>query len=319
MKNKGVLKNQGKSVLALLVALSVIGAVSGCTASEPAGESAPVNSSENSAAENKTDDVAEAENTETEETPAESEATEAAEQQAVEVEEKVLYEDSTAKITLKGFENSLFGTELKVQIENLSDKSICVQARNVSINGVMVEPTFSSDIAAGKTANDSVTFYNLAQNRIDTVGNIELSFHVFDSESYDSIVDTEQISVVIDDSISNHTNSEGTVVYEAEGVKISYIGKIKDDYSKGFEFVAENTSDKAVTVQARELSVDDVMFDPVFSRDLMPGKIDYGTMTFYDENFPEEPKSAELKFHIFDTETMDAVSDSDVVTIDTSK
>ena len=78
--------------------------------------------------------------------------TDKSEDVAPKLEERVLYEDSTAKITLTGLESGLFGTELKVKIENLSDKTICVQSRKVSINGIMVEPTFSAEVAAGKTA-----------------------------------------------------------------------------------------------------------------------------------------------------------------------
>ncbi len=72
-----------------------------------------------------------------------------------------------------------------------------IQARSVSINGFMVEPMFSCDVAAGKQAYDSLTFLesNLTENGIESIDNMEISFHIFDAESWDTILDSEPINV----------------------------------------------------------------------------------------------------------------------------
>ena len=48
-------------------------------------------------------------------------------------EASVLFEDATVKITYTGLEESTFGTDMKVTIENLSDKNITVNTRDVSV------------------------------------------------------------------------------------------------------------------------------------------------------------------------------------------
>lgn len=316
-------KGKAKWIVIAVIAVIVVGGIAGggSKSDKPDADNKSVVSDSGSEQSEETEEVkTDSEPLENDDSAGNSEKeNDKSEDAAPKLEERVLYEDSTAKITLTGLESGLFGTELKVKIENLSGKTICVQSRNVSINGIMVEPMFSAEVAAGKTANDELTFSNLEKNRIDKIGNIELSFHVLDYDTFDKIVDTEQISIVVDESVSDHKNDEGTPVYEAEGIKISYIGKISSDYSKGFDFVIENNSDKAYTVQARELSVDSVMFDPTFSAEVMPGKIIFDDMTFYDENFPDDPKSLELKFHIYESDSLETGSDTDVITIDVSK
>ena len=105
----------------------------------------------------------------------------------------IIYEDEIVKITYTGIEES-YSTDVKLTIENLSDQGITVQARDVSINGIMVNPIFSCDVVAGKKANDSMSFYSLEDDGIDKIETMELSFHIFDEDSWDTIVDTEPVS-----------------------------------------------------------------------------------------------------------------------------
>lgn len=110
----------------------------------------------------------------------------------------VIYKDKTVKITYKGIdEDDVFGTELNFTIENLSKKNIIVQARDVSINGIMVNPIFSCNVSAGKIANDDMSFLNLEDDGIDKIKTVELSFHIFDDDSWDTIVDTKVVKIKV--------------------------------------------------------------------------------------------------------------------------
>lgn len=233
-------------------------------------------------------------------------------------EASVLFEDATAKITYTGLEESTFGADMKVTIENLSDKNITVNTRDVSVNGIMSDPIFSVDVAAGKKANDTITFYDLEDKGIDEIGEIELGFHVYDSDSWDTIVDTPLAAVVIDDSVTT-TPVEGTVVYEKDNIKISYIGKELSDYTNDFSFLIENETGKTITVQAENVSIDGVMYDPIFSADVKSGAIANDAISFWDDDFPKTQKEMELTFHICDTESWDTILDTDPITIDVSK
>ena len=50
---------------------------------------------------------------------------------------------------------------------------------------------------AGKHALDSVTFMSsqLTENDIENIEDIELSFHIFDTKSWDTIKDTDTIKI----------------------------------------------------------------------------------------------------------------------------
>ena len=112
--------------------------------------------------------------------------------------EEVIMDTAGVKITAKGLEKGgYFGPELKVLIENDTGKDITVQCRDVSVNGFMTDVMFSVDVVNGKKANDGIIFRgsSLEENGITVIEETEFSFHIFDSDSWDTIIDTEPIHI----------------------------------------------------------------------------------------------------------------------------
>lgn len=110
------------------------------------------------------------------------------------------YNGNDVKIIIKGLteDDSIFGPSIRVYIENNNESNITVQTRDVSINGMMVDAVFSADVVSGKHAIDSITFMSsdLEENGITEIETIELSFHLFETESWDTtIADTDPITI----------------------------------------------------------------------------------------------------------------------------
>jgi hypothetical protein len=61
----------------------------------------------------------------------------------------------------------------------------------------MVSPSFSCDILAGKRAFDSITFLesDLTDNDITVITTMELTFHVFNADTWDTIFDSDAITI----------------------------------------------------------------------------------------------------------------------------
>ena len=109
------------------------------------------------------------------------------------------YEGNDIRIVVKGLSDnaSFLGPGITVYVENNSDLDAAVQVRNVSVNGFMIDPTFSCEVCAGKRAIDAITFMKsqLEENGIEAIQDVELSFHIFESHGWDTIVDTETIQL----------------------------------------------------------------------------------------------------------------------------
>jgi len=111
----------------------------------------------------------------------------------------VLYDEGGIKIVRKELitDETAFGPELWLYIENNTDADVTVQCRDVSVNGYMIEPTFSADVMAGRRRNGALFFFtsDMEENDIEKITEIELSFHIFDYETWDTIVDTNKITM----------------------------------------------------------------------------------------------------------------------------
>lgn len=243
----------------------------------------------------------------------------------VTIDEVVLLDESGVKITAKSLDlKGIFGPAIKLLIENNSDKSLTVQTRSTSVNGYMIETMLSSDVAAGKKANDELVFMSSELNTagITTIADMEFSFHIFDSETWDTYLDTDLISVKTSaaEGFTYEFDNSGYSAYNGNGVEIIVKGLSEDSFfGPSIVVFISNTSDKNVCVQARDVSINGFMVDPMFSSEVVSGKHAISTITFLSSELEENEITAieevELSFHVFDNGTWDGIVDTDPVTI----
>lgn len=242
------------------------------------------------------------------------------------IEQQVIYDEKGIKVTALSLDYPSFGgPELKLLIESTSSKTITVQCRNLSVNGVMIDSVFSCEVAAGKKANDTLSFSSsdLKKANITTIKDIEFNLHFYDSDSimdsYDS--NTIKLTTNADASFVQTYDDSGTVAVDKNGIKI-IVKKVENTGSfLGAEIYVyiENNSDKDVMIQTRDVSLNGFMVDPIFSSDICAGKKAYDTISFLDsaleDNGIEEITDLELYFHVCEADGWKNIFDSDVVNI----
>lgn len=110
---------------------------------------------------------------------------------------KELYNEGGIKIVGKTVdENSFWGAGILLYIENNSGENICVQCDDVSVNGFMMSPLFSCEVYSEKKAIDEITIFSsdLEDNGIESIDNVELKFHIYNIDTYETINDSDTIS-----------------------------------------------------------------------------------------------------------------------------
>lgn len=244
----------------------------------------------------------------------------------VTIQEQVIYDAGGIRVTAVSLTNdSLWSPAVKVLVENNSDKNITVQARNCSVNGLMVEPMFSCDVAAGKKANDTITFMssNLEAANITIIKEIEFYLHIFDSDNWEEIDDSPIITLTtsVDPAYVQDFNTNGFVAYESDGVKIvvQKLNSTDSFWGSDVYIYAENNTDSNITIQGRDVSINSFMVDPIFSCDIAAGKKAYDTITFFESDLTDngitDITELEIKFHIFNSDSWDTITDTQAITI----
>ena len=116
--------------------------------------------------------------------------------------DQVLYDADGITIVCKGFVpgggDGWDNPKVKFLITNDTDKNITVQVRDVSVNGFMIDPICSEDVAAGKKMNGNMSWLQMDfdENGITEVETIEFYFHIYESDEYwDTIADSDIITL----------------------------------------------------------------------------------------------------------------------------
>lgn len=244
----------------------------------------------------------------------------------ISVEEQVLLDYNGIIITLKSLhKDSMFGPSLKILVENNSEKAITVQVRDVAINDVMVEAMFSCDVASGKKANDEIIFAqsDFEAAGITTIKDIEFKFHIFDSQNWEEIFDSEAITITttVESSFVQTYDDSGLLVIDDNGFKIvmKRVDNSDSFWGADVHVYIENNTDLDATIQVRDVSINGFMINPVFSCDILAGKKAYDTITFFENDLVENDiksiDSMELVFHIFDTKGWNTIYDSPTISV----
>ena len=240
------------------------------------------------------------------------------------IEEQVLVEQDGIKITaLEYVRDSIWGDGIKVLIENESEQDVTVGCDALIVNDYMIHDLFVSEIAAGKKANEVIYLSSseLKAAGIDTVGRVEIYFHVYDSDSYDQIFNTDCVEIETSaiDMMDTTANDEGTELYNEGGIRI--IGKTVDENSfwgTAILLYIENESGRNVGISVDDMSVNGFMLTPYFSTTVYDGKKAVDDITLMsselEENGITSIDEVELKFHIYDNDSYETVADSDPIT-----
>ena len=309
---------RSKLLVGVISICTIAALLTGCSSSAPSETKDIVQ-------EEKTEGKTQTEDKKTEEgSSEENAAAEKSEGVDVSIEEQVLVDQDGIKITaLEYVKDSIWGDGIKVLIENETDKDVMAGCNALIVNDYMINDLFASEVAAGKKSNETIYLSSseLKAAGIDTVGRIEIYFHVYDTDSYDKIFDSDCVTIETSaiDSIDTTANDEGTELYNDGGIRI--IGKTVDENSfwgTAILLYIENQSGNNVGISVDDLSINGFMLTPYFSTTVYDGKKCIDDITIMsselEENGIESIDEVELKFRVYNSDSYETIAESDPIT-----
>lgn len=241
----------------------------------------------------------------------------------VEVAEQEIFNQDGVKVTVKGFDQDAAGPYLNVLVENDTDKNINVQTRKSSLNGYMIDFSFSCEVAPGKKTNDKMLM-DLTSIEVSGVGKIyDIDFCLSISDgNFIHIAESDMIHLIrnLSEPYQQTYDDSGTTVYDQNNIKIVWKDFATADYYSALLFYIENNSGEEITVQVRDSSIDGFMVDPSMSVDVLPGKKAVDVMTIYNSDLESngitDIKSLETSFHISSSDFTKTIVDTEPITIE---
>ena len=185
-------------------------------------------------------------------------------------------DDITITISDLDFIDSWYGPTIKMLIENNSEQTICVQARDTSVNGWMVDSMLSMDIAAGKKGYTGLVLSQSSLDLldIDTLGTIEFYLHIFDYDTWEDIIDSDIITVNTSAAMSAVAPEvSGLELYADNDIIVRAFGLVNDEvFGDDLYLTVTNNTDKTIQIYPDSVSVNDCMIDTIMYQEIAPGK-----------------------------------------------
>ena len=246
------------------------------------------------------------------------------ETQDVTLAETVLFDQDGIRITATGLStDSLFGPELNLLVENDSAQNIVVQPNYCMVNGYMMDGLLSADVAAGKKANDTLDFLSnvLARCGIETITDIELDLVVSDGDSWQTLYETGPV-ILQTSAAGQYTQTyddSGEEIYNQNGIRVVAKSVNDDLFGMGIKFYLENNTDKAVIINADNVSVNGYMMTDLFYSDLAPRSHAVDTLTLLgselEDNHIDTITDAELSLQITDADYYQTIDSTAPITL----
>jgi len=236
------------------------------------------------------------------------------------IEEQVLLERDGIKITANEYvDEMIMGEGIKLLIENTSAKNVGVGCNALIVNNYMISDLFSCSVAAGKKANETMYLSSseLEAAGIENIGQIEIYFHIYDSDSYDTLFDADVVTVKTNlfDKMDVTGDTSGAELYNANDIRI--IGKYVDDTSfwgAAVLLYIENNSGRNISVSCENMSINGFMVNPLFYSNVYNNKMAFDEITIFssdlEDNNIETIEDLELSFRIYDPDTLENIAET---------
>lgn len=240
------------------------------------------------------------------------------------ITEQICFEHDGIKVTAKSIsDDSIWGTGVKLFVENNSGKDYSVGTREVIVNNCMITSLFSCQVAAGKKSNDTLYLSSseLKAAGIDNIGQIEIYFYVYDSSTYETVyeADCTTIKTSLFEKMDTTVNDAGHELYNKNGIRI--VGKYVDEntfWGSSVLLYVENKTNQNITVSCDDMSINGFMVTAFLSSTVYVGKYAIDDITILssslEENDIKSIDTIELKFHIYNSESYNTIVDTEAIT-----
>ena len=241
------------------------------------------------------------------------------------VAETVLYDVDGVKVTATGYEEGWTGPEIKILVENNSDKNVLITSDSVSVNGYMMPfAALYAEVAAGKKANETLSLMSseLDRSGIDVLAELQFYLQIQNPETWETVATSELVTLTTSAApYEQPVDDSGDVLFDSNGIRIICKGLKQDIIWDGtVVFYMENNSGKEISIYAENVSVNGFMQDVGLWSDLRPGTKLIDGMSMIDLSDLEiegidQIENIEFNLRVVDANTWEDIVTTDVLTL----
>lgn len=245
-----------------------------------------------------------------------NEQSETIKEEKASITEQVLFETDGIKVTAKEIVDGFLGPELKILVENDSNKDITLGLDDIAVNDYMMSAFLYEDVAAGKKSNTSFSIFSstLKDAGITNIGKLDLYFYIIDQNTYDRLYESDgiEIKTSLYDKMDSTVDITGDEMINQDGIRIVGKGLSKDSiFGSGVVLYIENNSNRNITISSDNLSVNGYMITSFLHRPVKANKKAVDTIILsssdMEENGIEQIDELALSIEAYDSDTYSTI------------
>ncbi|MBP5166165.1 MAG: hypothetical protein ILP09_02785 [Oscillospiraceae bacterium] len=241
-----------------------------------------------------------------------------------EMEEQVLLDHDGILMKATGIENGYYGIELKIYIENNSEKAVNVSCDSFLVNDYVFSSWLSEDVAAGKKCNSSVSISNseLIASGQQAIGKIGMIPYLYDNETYERIYTADLVEFETSDYDKIVEDVSGRKeLYSGDGVYVALSGYSYDEWwgTNNVELYMENNAGCMLSVDVDDIAVNGFMFSGWGYKTIPDGKKAIVSVSLSESDFEsngiDEVEEIDFSISGMDEDTWDDVFDAGRISV----
>lgn len=239
--------------------------------------------------------------------------------------EQVIYDEEGIRITVKGMEeDTMTGTEIRVLVENGTDRNIAFSGDLFVVNGVTVPGYLYAQAAAGTKSNDTIELYDdvLDSAGISFVGTLRgYDARIVDTDTYDTLaaVPLELTTAHAGDGNFSYDES-GVELFQEDGITVIAQVVREEFYGKTTRLLVKNGTGKDIIAEAEHVSVNGYSLDAWLYDTVAADTVRYCHLDLFEtglaENGIEQIETISFHLNFLDAKTYDVLAQSGQLTLD---
>ena len=230
-------------------------------------------------------------------------------------------ENYTVKITkisngfLKDYSWTLY-------IDNNTDKDIVVSLDDVSVDGIMSDPFWATDVSANKKSYSEVDWYSLSDHGISDPTIIEGKLHIFDDDTWDDYYNESFTVMPLGEdkvqTVSREPKDTDQVLIDNDYAKVTKTGYEESSNSLKMNLYIEARTENPITVSIDDCALNNTMCDPFWACSVTGNKVAVSTVEWYSSSLEDSNLKAEdvtditFSMSVYNSDTWDDYSEDNL-------
>ncbi len=208
----------------------------------------------------------------------------------VTIEEVLLYDKDDITLVAKEYDDSYGVRNVKISIENNSEKDIRILPKECSVNDFMIDADMLVNIPAGEQLVEPLILprEELEKAKIENITNITVSFIIVHDNTDRSYTELASIDTSLFGEYTQVIDDSGIVMYDENDIKVVSKGIVDIIGGQALELYIENNTGETIQLIGDEIFVNGIKngtesLSLIFKTEISPFKKAIGRISFQQE------------------------------------